>query len=256
MLSEFYRSRFAAYLAVAALLTTAAGAAARGVGNHTTPVAAANASTGGDTKAEACPGDLLQLLERLQLDQVDGITTTNGSAQGSVPAWPPRAPKQGLACTVEVSQLAVALPGSSTACGALSIRNNLLSVLHSWQLQFRPARDGGLVPADADGALLIPAPEEGEAIHVCMAVMTTAALLLLPLRDQVARQPCTTIVLCLLAHLCGWCPMTRLGAINLCRMDKHCRRRGTHCQWWLAQHCSTGGLRHIRAGAARAKQRF
>lgn len=68
-------------------------------------------------------------------------------------AWPPPALKQGLTCTMELSQLSVAVPGTDRVCTVLSIRNNLLSILHSWQLVWQPRE--GLTATSASGAVLL-----------------------------------------------------------------------------------------------------
>jgi hypothetical protein len=40
---------------------------------------------------------------------------------------------------MELSQLTLALPGTNRVCTVLSITNNLLSILYSWQLVWQPA---------------------------------------------------------------------------------------------------------------------
>jgi hypothetical protein len=63
--------------------------------------------------------------------------------------WPPPAAKDGMACTLEVSYLALALPGSPTLCIVARLQNNVQSPLSSWQLvgEFRSAPDLGLTSA-------------------------------------------------------------------------------------------------------------
>lgn len=70
----------------------------------------------------------------------------------ALPIWPPPALQQGLSCTMELSQLSVALPGSNKVCTVLSITNNLLSTLYSWQLVYTSQ---GLTPSSATGAVLL-----------------------------------------------------------------------------------------------------
>ncbi|WIA28811.1 hypothetical protein OEZ86_011340 [Tetradesmus obliquus] len=72
-----------------------------------------------------------------------------------LPAWPPEPLRSGLTCTMEVSHLAVAMPGSAHVCSAFRIKNNLMSALYSWQLVWEPGAAGGLLAAGADGAVVI-----------------------------------------------------------------------------------------------------
>jgi hypothetical protein len=71
-----------------------------------------------------------------------------------VPLWPPAAQQQGLTCTLEVSHLATALPGSKHICNVLRIKNNLLSVLHSWQMVWQMQSADALAAVGVDGAML------------------------------------------------------------------------------------------------------
>lgn len=75
--------------------------------------------------------------------------------------WPPQALKQGLTCTMELSQLTIALPGTSKACTVLAITNNLLSTLYSWQLVWQPASKA-LTATSATGAVLLNSTGEGQ----------------------------------------------------------------------------------------------
>lgn len=68
-----------------------------------------------------------------------------------------------FACsTLELSQLSFVLPGTNSLCTVLGVTNNLLSILHSWQLVFQPGSKG-LTAAAATGALLLNSTGE----HSC-----------------------------------------------------------------------------------------
>lgn len=62
---------------------------------------------------------------------------------------------------MEVSHLAAALPGSADVCNVILIRNNLLSVLYSWQLMWDLETKGGLEAVAADGNVLITSTGSG-----------------------------------------------------------------------------------------------
>lgn len=101
---------------------------------------------------EDCPSELiLSLLRRLHQD----ATSAGQPSPPPVFPWPPPALRQGLTCTMEVSQLSVSLPGSNRVCTVLSISNNLLSTLYSWQLIWQPAGSAGLTAVAATGAIML-----------------------------------------------------------------------------------------------------
>jgi hypothetical protein len=64
---------------------------------------------------------------------------------------------------MELSQLSVALPGTNQVCTVLSITNNLLSTLYSWQLVFTSK---GLAPSSATGAVLLNNTGEAHWLHL------------------------------------------------------------------------------------------
>jgi hypothetical protein len=113
-----------------------------------------------------CPAELvLALLKQSRELKVTTSASSNqasGSSSGSQEGppsgqpgallWPPPALKQGLACTMELSQLSVAVPGTNQVCTVLGITNNLLSTLHSWQLVWQQR---GMVGEQATRATLL-----------------------------------------------------------------------------------------------------
>lgn len=62
---------------------------------------------------------------------------------------------------MEVSHLAAALPGSKDVCNIILIRNNLLSVLYSWQLMWDSGTEPGFEAVAADGDVLITSSGTG-----------------------------------------------------------------------------------------------
>jgi hypothetical protein len=89
----------------------------------------------------------------------DWLAQAQAQASAQTPqlqlTWPPPALKQGLTCTLELSQLSVALPGTDTVCSVLRISNNLAVQVHSWQLVWQ-VPDGSLATAAAPmGATLV-----------------------------------------------------------------------------------------------------
>lgn len=144
----------------------------------------------------ACPASLLPYLDQQQQPAVSGVNITNSTLDGAinnaisrkqlngphqqpapafqappvqpaVPPWPPAAIKQGLTCTMEVSHLAAALPGSADVCNVILIKNNLMSVLYSWQLMWESATGPGLEAVAADGDVLITSSGAGEVLLRC-----------------------------------------------------------------------------------------
>jgi hypothetical protein len=155
------------------------------------------------TASGACPARLLTLLQeqpRTQQQQqppqtVESNKTKNGTThsdkdsqefkqqqqqqasqkvrnqqqqQQQLSVWPPEPLRSGLTCTMEVSHLAVAMPGSADVCSAFRIKNNLMSALYSWQLVWEPGAAGGLLAAGADGAVAI-ASDPGACVNKHMA---------------------------------------------------------------------------------------
>jgi len=116
------------------------------------------AKTAETAETADCPAELiLQFLHRSEQGPPPLPGTAprqpTGDPTNSL-AWPPPALKQGLTCTMELSQLSVAVPGTDRVCTVLSIRNNLLSILYSWQLVWQPGSEG-LTATSASGAVLL-----------------------------------------------------------------------------------------------------
>lgn len=129
------------------------------------PAAPPNGSSRASEILTDCPAELvLALLKQSRELKVTKLVSSNqasssGGSQESLSAgqpgafpWPPPALKQGLACTMELSQLSVAVPGTNKVCTVLGITNNLLSILHSWQLVWQQR---GMVGEQATRATLL-----------------------------------------------------------------------------------------------------
>jgi hypothetical protein len=104
-----------------------------------------------------------------------------------LPAWPPPALKQGVACTLEVYQLSVPLPGTSTVCTALQLHNNIVADLPAYTLQWQQA-DGALVPVQAAGATLVQDGEPGAQPAAAAAAMRPVRLASAPDGPGIAAQ--------------------------------------------------------------------
>jgi hypothetical protein len=78
---------------------------------------------------------------------------------------------------MEVSHLAVAMPGSADVCSAFRIKNNLMSALYSWQLVWEPGAAGGLAAAGADGAVVI-ASDTGASAGTAMNMQHSTLIIL------------------------------------------------------------------------------
>ncbi|KAF8072740.1 hypothetical protein HT031_000400 [Scenedesmus sp. PABB004] len=114
----------------------------------------------------ACPATLLGALERLvqvPAPRGAGAAPALNASAGAAPrrAPPPPPPPPGVACTLEVGQLAAGAPGGAAACARVAVINNLPSNLYSWQLVWQPGAD--LAPRGADGAVLIASAAPGGA---------------------------------------------------------------------------------------------
>lgn len=66
---------------------------------------------------------------------------------------------------MELSQLSIALPGSNRVCTVMSITNNLLSILYSWQLLWQPASKA-LRATNATGAQLLNSTGDSNTVQL------------------------------------------------------------------------------------------